>query len=55
MSRNRDGRKGKRWSYTARHYPFSVRVYERTPGGVIYAAVFDPRMQGRTEASGSEV
>ena len=37
-------RKGRRkgWSYTAGHYPHSVRVFERGgPGGVIYASAYD--------------
>lgn len=44
MSR-RDGRKGKRWSYTAGRYPYSVRVYERTAGGNIYVAAYDPTLR----------
>lgn len=38
----RDRRKGKRWSYTAGHYPTSVRVYERERGGPVYMAVSVP-------------
>lgn len=40
--RRKDGRKGKRWSYTAGSRPLTVRVYERTPGGVIQIAARDP-------------
>src|SRR5688500_15653433 len=41
----RGGKGGKRWSYTAGRYPFTVRVYERTRGGILYAAEneSDPR------------
>ncbi|MGH9321462.1 MAG: hypothetical protein ACRD3V_16450, partial [Vicinamibacteria bacterium] len=41
----RDGRKGKRWSYTAGHYPFCVRVYERKRGGLLYIAAHDPTLR----------
>jgi integrase len=40
--RRKDGRKGKRWSYTAGSRPHTVRVYERTPGAVIQIAARDP-------------
>lgn len=34
------------WSYTAGEYGNSVRVYERTPGGIIYGATRDPTAAG---------
>ncbi|MFC1531126.1 tyrosine-type recombinase/integrase [Gemmatimonadota bacterium] len=42
----RDRRKGRRWSYTAGAYPHQVRVYERTRGGLLYVAVWDPGANG---------
>lgn len=30
------------WSFTAGKYPHSVRVFEREPGGMIYAQAWDP-------------
>lgn len=41
----RDRRRGKRWSYTAGHYPYCVRVYERERGGLLYIAAHDPRLR----------
>jgi hypothetical protein len=42
----RDKRAGKRWSYTAGRYPHSVRVYERSRGGPLYAAANEPDPRG---------
>ncbi len=39
----RDGRKGRRWRYSAGSYGATVRVFERLRGGIIYAAVGDGR------------
>ncbi len=35
------GRRRKCWAYTAGQKPHSVRVYERTPGGPVYARTWD--------------
>jgi integrase len=34
--------KRKKWRYTAGKRPYRVRVYERKPGGMLYAAAWDP-------------
>ena len=34
--------KRRKWSYTAGKRPYRVRVYERRPGGMLYAAAWDP-------------
>lgn len=39
-------RRRKRWSYVAGERPHSVTVYEREPGGVLYAAAWDPSLKG---------
>jgi integrase len=36
----------RKWSYTAGKRPYRVRVYERRPGGPMYAAVWDPTDRG---------
>lgn len=41
-----DQRKGARWSRTVGTPPHTVRVYERGPGGVLYAATRDPTARG---------
>ena len=49
--RETDGRKGRRWSYTAGRHGNKVRVYERS-NGQIYMAVWDPTARG---GQGAEV
>jgi hypothetical protein len=34
--------KRKKWSHSAGDRPYTITVYERTPGGVLYARVWDP-------------
>ena len=33
------------WSYSAGEYPHTVRVFERTPSGVIYGGTWDPTLR----------
>lgn len=35
-----------KWSFSAGDRPYTVTVYERTPGGVLYARVWDPTGRG---------
>lgn len=49
MSRNRTKA---RWSYQAGKRPYTVTVYERRPGGLLYVSVWDP---GARSGRGGEV
>lgn len=39
----RKRKRRRRWSYSAGSYPATIRVYERTRGGVLYIAAWDPQ------------
>ena len=43
--------KGGCWTYSWGEYPHTVRVFERTPGGIIYGATWDPSLR---EGRGNE-
>lgn len=38
--------KKRRWSYTVGERPYTVTVYERQPGGVLYASAWDTTLRG---------
>lgn len=42
-SKKKRARKAKLWSFTAGKAPYTVEVHERTPGGVLYERLWDPR------------
>jgi len=42
----RGKKRSKRWSHTEGARGYTVTVQERTPGGVIYARAFDPKLRG---------